>query len=384
MTVNPFMPPQENLQTSSIQTSPETNSIPVLFFSRGRGHGHAIPDMDIGQELNIIDKSINIQFVSYATGAETFKACNVPVLDMGLPEGNPFILTLQKALELITNFKPKIIVAHEEFAAMAAAKITGVPAIFISAWMPQNGTVHAESLVSAAGILVIGDPGIFPMPMGVRGTVAYSGPIVRKLQFTRKDRSSLRRELNIEDDALAILVAQGGWASEQRAPILNTVLSAFFALKQTPKHLFWLAGNDVETISRRMQGMKGVHVLPFVDPMERIMAACDIVITKGTRGITLDAASAGVPSISLSPGMNPIDDMLVPRIRTNIALNANATDGTILKQYMEKVIAAPCPAPLDIDAVGNARVAAQHLLTMIRKVASESTSAKNVTNHAIP
>ena len=41
----------------------------ILFFSRGRGRGHAIPDMQIAKELERQDSEIEIRFVSYGTGA---------------------------------------------------------------------------------------------------------------------------------------------------------------------------------------------------------------------------------------------------------------------------------------------------------------------------
>ena len=53
-------------------TSPSlVAEISTLFFSRGRGRGHAIPDLEIVRELAQITDAITVQFVSYATGAAT-------------------------------------------------------------------------------------------------------------------------------------------------------------------------------------------------------------------------------------------------------------------------------------------------------------------------
>src|SRR5687768_3344241 len=106
----------------------------ALFFSRGRGHGHAIPDMAIVDELESLAPEIAVSFASYATGAATFKAANRSVFNMGLAENNGFLETLFKACDLILDQKPNIIISHEEFAALPAARLAGIPSIFISAW----------------------------------------------------------------------------------------------------------------------------------------------------------------------------------------------------------------------------------------------------------
>jgi len=66
-----------------------------------------------------------------------------------------------------------------------------------------------------------------------------------------------------------------------------------------------------------------------------------VVITKGNRGTIMDAASLGVPSISLSYGQNPIDEILVAGIKSNHALNAKAMDAQILRRFIEQLSTIP-------------------------------------------
>src|SRR5260370_14131139 len=99
------------------------HGVSVLFFSRGRGRGHAIPDIEILQELRQIDSGIEVQFVSYATGAETFKAEGHGVVDLALPEDNGFVETTIVAYRTILEFRPKVVISHEEFAALVAARL---------------------------------------------------------------------------------------------------------------------------------------------------------------------------------------------------------------------------------------------------------------------
>ena len=65
------------------------------------------------------------------------------------------------------------------------------------------------------------------------------------------------------------------------------------------------------------------------------MVASDLAITKGNRGSIMDLASLGIPSISISSVLNPIDEALVARVRSNLALNVNAVDSRFLARCIE-------------------------------------------------
>lgn len=347
------------------------DNVSALFFSRGRGRGHAIPDLEILRELKQIDSGIQVQFVSYATGAETFRAEGQNVVDLALPQDNSFVETIIIAFRTITELRPKVVISHEEFAALVAAKLANVPSIFVAAWLPPHRTVAAESLAYAEAIIVIEHPGTFPSPRGLSTRPNYVGPILRKMKYSLKDRSRLRSELGIEQDALAILVVPGGAWTEEIAPICDTVLSAFLAARHASKHLYWLAGKDLDLLQKRTAGIAGVEVIEYCTPVERLIVPCDVVITKGTHQITLDAASLGVPSISLSPGLNPIDDALVPRIHNNIALKANAVDGAVLLEYIDLVTSATAARPLvwtGSPPRRGAQLAAEKIVETIRRI----------------
>lgn len=69
----------------------EPNKRKVLFFCRGRGSGHAIPDIEITNELLRLRGDVEVRFVSYATGAKTLAEFGFPVIDLGLPELNSLL-----------------------------------------------------------------------------------------------------------------------------------------------------------------------------------------------------------------------------------------------------------------------------------------------------
>jgi len=62
----------------------------LLFFSRGKGRGHAVPDAAIARELVALSPGVEIHFISYSVGATTLRDLGWNVVDLGLPEDPPF------------------------------------------------------------------------------------------------------------------------------------------------------------------------------------------------------------------------------------------------------------------------------------------------------
>jgi hypothetical protein len=128
----------------------------ILFFSRGRGRGHALADIEIAHAIQARSPETDVRFVSYATGAETFAAHGVSHIDLGLPERNPINETIVLAGKLIGGLNPDIVLAHEEFMALPAAKIFDKPTVLITDWF-------AESEKFAMGSLRLADRILFSM-----------------------------------------------------------------------------------------------------------------------------------------------------------------------------------------------------------------------------
>jgi hypothetical protein len=360
-------------------------NISCVFFSRGRGHGHAIPDMAITDELPQFIQNIEVNFASYATGAETFRARNRAVVDMRLPEDNSFFPTLFAAHNVILDLRPDVVLAHEEFAAIIAAKITGIPAIFVSAWLPPAASIGAASLAYADSIVLLERPGIFPTLESPETRLRFAGPLVRKMNYTRKDCAKARSDLSIPKEAQVVLVANGGWASEAKAPTAAIILAAFGQMKHTGKLLLWLSGREHEALSSMTSGMSNVRLIKQTDQMDVFLAASDIVITKANRGTVMEAANMGLPTISLSYGLNPIDDILVTRLRSNLQLHARATDGSTLCHYIEQILSSPelrNPAPLGLERSTEdaARIIAEEIIRVTPFAKNNGVASLSVTS----
>jgi UDP-N-acetylglucosamine:LPS N-acetylglucosamine transferase len=297
--------------------------------------------MAIIKELRGLHPHWNVAFASYGTGAETFRLRGEPVHDLDLPDQNPYLATLTKAVPLIQHEDPDVVVAHEEFSALPAARILGIPALFLSAWLPSPSSgVFVESLNYANRVVVLESPGLFATPPNVPSKSVFTGPMARQMAFSTHDRPQLREKLHLPADARVITVMGSGGLPEAKGALADPVCAAFSNLAG-PKHLIWIAGSDADLLRVRLAGREDVTVHVFVDPIEQVLAASDLVITKGTRGATMDCVSAGVPSLSISFGTNPIDDLLVPRIRSNTSLQARAVDAATLLFHIERILRQP-------------------------------------------
>src|SRR5438034_11600364 len=118
----------------------------VLFFSRGRGRGHAVVDIEVGRDLAVLRDDVEIRFVSYGTGAKTFAERGIAAIDLGLPDANGIAVTTVLAGRIIGRLQPDLVVAHEEFAALPAAKIFGTTTVMITDFFGEPGKFSMESL----------------------------------------------------------------------------------------------------------------------------------------------------------------------------------------------------------------------------------------------
>lgn len=305
----------------------------IAIFSRGKGRGHTLPAIGVGETMRKIDPNLEIVFISYGTGARFFRQMQIEVVDLNLADDNQYLVALFRCLEVLRELRPDVVVAQEEFAAIPAAKSLGIPVIYWSSWMPVVSGYAMDSLTYADSAVITENPGIFPRAPGMNGKIRYTGPMIRDVAYHSENRAMARASLGIELNKSLVTILGSGGIGESKSPLIRVYAEALEMLG-TNWSTHWVAGKDQELVQEAFGGRDDVFVYDFIDPIARLMAASDVVLTKGTRGASLDAAAVGVPSVSLSYGWNPIDDILVPRIQGNIALNARAVDGSTLASYL--------------------------------------------------
>jgi hypothetical protein len=313
----------------------------VLFFSRGRGRVHAESDIAISGELTRLRAGARIRFASYGTGVEVFNEAGIGVIDLGLPEQNDPIETLVLSARVIGYMRPKLVVAHEEFAALPAAKVPGTPAVLVTDWFAEDTNFGMSLLSYADEILFLDKKGVYEEPTQAEGRVRYASPVLRDFTCKTADRTHARHELGLPADATVVsVIVPPGRRIERVAPVFDAVLDAFLLLPSAPKRLVWLAGEDAEVLRIATRGLQDVIVKENEQPFDRLMVASDLAITKGNRNIVMELAVLGIPTISITHHLNRIDDFRTPQIDTNKTVPFEDLDAARLCKLMQENLAA--------------------------------------------
>lgn len=299
-------------------------NVDLVFFSRGRGKGHAVPDLAILQQLRNLLPELTVTFVSYAVGADVLRTANQDVVDIGLPEMATFFDTLTRCGRALRSIRARLAVCHEEPGAIVAARIFGIPAVYLSHWFHPPEHAYSEAFEHADNVILMEHEGLFPEPRQVRGRVRYVGPVLRPLHYRRSDRALVRSELGLGPDDRLILVLPGS-PPEDATPIQDLVSQALRELTSSRLQVIWVAGKDVARVAVPASEALAIKFLEHEPRLDRLMVAADLAITKGTYNIGRELVALGVPSISLSHGYNYIDDLFARTFPTNKFLWAKQT-----------------------------------------------------------
>jgi len=312
----------------------------ICFFSRGRGKGHAVPDLAIMNVLRRLIPEIAVTWISYSSGASVLRNMGEQVIDLGFSDRNSYLGTMVAASEIIQRERPQLVLAHEEFAIPVAARIAGIPSVFITDFFLPEVTQWMESLKFCDEVIFIDEQANISEPYFLQGKVFYTGIFSRDLGQWDVSKKEARRRLGIAKNELYLLAYSGNW-SEQVAPIADLVAGAFQTLTPQEKKLFWVAGNDAKMLESQFEHDENIIVRNRDPLFDLRMLACDIALTKGTRKVNLELQSLGKPSISISHGLNQIDDSRVSRIPTNTFLRAEDIDCVSLAHEIDALLASP-------------------------------------------
>ena len=344
-----------NSQSSSCKV--DRVNVDVLFFSRGRGKGHAVPDLSIIAELRRLSPGVQVAVASYSMGAEVFDAAGECLNRMELPENNPFADTVVCASRVLDEVSAPLVICHEEPAALPAAKLHGAKTIFLSHWFSGIGDPFLHSLRFADEVLFMERQGLFPEPDVVAGRVRYVGPVLRRFQYFPTDRERIRGELGFAQSDKIILMLPGN-PSESIAPTCELVLGAYDLITSPHKRLIWIAGKDKAVVSESIGARANVEVIEVDWKLDRLMVACDMAITKGTYNISRELYALGIPSIALSYGQNFIDDLFVRTFPNTKFLWAKETDSSVLTEQIDSALSRGIGAPDEALLHGEGVVAA--------------------------
>ena len=108
-------------------------------------------------------------------------------------------------------------------------------------------------------------------------------------------------------------------------------------------------------MTNRFSGESNITVKRFDEDIGALMVASDLVITKANYTSAREVDSLGIPQISVSYRLNPIDDLFAERIATNRALYADELDTDKLGVVLTEMLAPPISMNGDASNQANGR-----------------------------
>jgi len=223
--------------------------------------------------------------------------------------------------------------------------------VFLTDWFLPEDAVVMQSLRWADEIVFMDRRGLYDEPRYLAHKVTYAGCVVRPLGLGCRGRANARASLGIGADCTLAIVAPGGATihSERAAPLCELLAGAFELLDCPRKHLLWIsADGDYEGIRDRFLGRCDVTVMAPHQSFLETLSAGDVIVTKGNRNTLFECEAMGLPTVSVSFGLNPIDDARAVHIKSNVALRARGLTPAFLASVLSEAITlAPLLVPRD-------------------------------------
>lgn len=290
--------------------------------SGGGTGGHIFPAVAIGKAIDKLDKSAEILFVGAENRmemervpAEGFKIIGLPVA--GFNRKNPLknipVLiklyhSLNKAKKIIREFNPDVVIGVGGYASgpiLKAAQRKNIPTL-IQEQNSYAGVTNKLLAKKAAKICVAYDgmERFFPADKIVK----TGNPLRPVIPFSKQ----IKKEDALKDLGFDIkypLVAVVG-GSLGALTINKAVAATVSELMKCGASLLWQTGkryfNDYKSISGEYPGDR-IKVVPFIEKMELVYAAADIIISRAGACTISEIQAIGIPSI-LIPSPNVAED----------------------------------------------------------------------------
>ncbi|HEY3504061.1 MAG TPA: hypothetical protein VGN37_14915 [Actinocatenispora sp.] len=263
----------------------------VVYLSRGHGHGHVATDVRVVAALR--SRGATVELASYGSGLDYCVRRGVTCADLGIDDlhdqGPAAAVRIMAYLR--SRRDADVVVAHEVFAAPSLCASLGPPCALLTHWFfAEIGAPDRDRLLAGADPLVLLDfAAAHTVPAELSGRVRFTGPVVEPPTY---DRVEARRLLGIPPDEFVAVVTTGAVTAYNRAQVdavVGLARAAWPIHADRPGRLVVLSG---ETSVR--------------DPAPYHRAA-DVVIANATFGTMSALAAAGVPTVAVTGGRNPVD-----------------------------------------------------------------------------
>ncbi|MCR4692464.1 MAG: undecaprenyldiphospho-muramoylpentapeptide beta-N-acetylglucosaminyltransferase [Firmicutes bacterium] len=291
-----------------------------IIFAGGGTAGHINPAISISNYIKERDDNFEALFIGTERGLEKKlvpkAGYNIKYVDVcGLDRKNllknvSVLMKLQKAkrdcIKILKDFAPDAVVCTGGYVSgpvMMAAHKLGIPSLIHEQNVYPGFTVKGSQEFASFVAISFDET---KEHLKCKGKCVVTGNPIRE-ELLHTDKAEARKKLGLSDKPF-VLVFGGSLGA---AKINETMLGL---LKMTDGHdmdiLFGTGDRNYENILKRIkdEGIKlpeGTKVVPYINNMNEVLAACDIVVSRAGAITVSEIAAAKKPSV-LIPSPNVV------------------------------------------------------------------------------
>lgn len=291
---------------------------PRFIISGGGTGGHIYPAIAIANELKSRFPQCEILFVGASDKMEMQKVPQAGYKIEGLWIAGiqrqlslenlkfPFklISSLMKSRKIVKNFKPDVAIGTGGFASGAVVKVAaqmGIPTV-IQEQNSYPGITNKLLSKNAKAICVAYDglEKFFPKEK----IVLTGNPVRQDLLSVADNRQDAVKHFNLDPNKKTLLVLGGSLGARRINQLIESKMD--FILSQNVQ-IIWQCGKFYFEEYKKYNKKEGVQVLSFIDRMDLVYAAADMIISRAGASSVSELAIVGKPTIFI-PSPNVAED----------------------------------------------------------------------------
>lgn len=291
---------------------------PRFIISGGGTGGHIYPAIAIANELKSRFPQCEILFVGASDKMEMQKVPQAGYKIEGLWIAGiqrqlslenlkfPFklISSLMKSRKIVKNFKPDVAIGTGGFASGAIVKVAaqmGIPTLI----QEQNSYpgITNKLLSKNAKTICVAYDGLekfFPKEK----IVLTGNPVRQDLLSVADNRQDAVKHFNLDPNKKTLLVLGGSLGARRINQLIESEMD--FILSQNVQ-IIWQCGKFYFEEYKKYNKKEGVQVLSFIDRMDLVYAAADMIISRAGASSVSELAIVGKPTIFI-PSPNVAED----------------------------------------------------------------------------
>jgi len=285
--------------------------------------GHIYPAIAIGDRFRSEDPTCEVIYIAGGhplereiipnAGYELFEVHSEPLYRGSVAKvGKTFANVMKgrsEAVKIMKNFKPDIVVSTGSYVSVPvvlAARKLGAD-IYLH---EQNGFpgISNKALAGLANKVFLGFTSAAPY-FKEEESLVYSGNPVRS-EFYGRDKSSDRKELEIDENDFVVMVFGGSQGSET-TNMVGEALAREYAGREGVCIIWGTGDKYYDEIKERLEAESfradNVRIMPYISDMPKMLSACDITISRSGALSVAETTMAGRAAIFI-PSPNVTED----------------------------------------------------------------------------